>query len=92
MDIEIQEQPAAEIGDLIFIDDMHRGRTLQVIRFSLTVVVDKKEEYHRLALYDVMNHTIVRSFQTEVQMQKFIDSTMHSIKKCSEYTWTLRRK
>jgi hypothetical protein len=92
MDIHIQEQPAAEVGDLIFIDDMHRGRTLQVVKFNMTVVVNDSEQHHRLALYDVKNHSIINTFRTDVELQKFIDSTMHTIKKYSEYTWTLRRK
>lgn len=94
MDIEINEQPLVELGDLIFIDDMMRGQTHQVIAMNLDVLVNALPERHRFGLFNMKTHTLGRTFRTEVELNRFIAEHLGAItiRKHEDYIWSLRKK
>jgi hypothetical protein len=97
LDIEINDQPLVELGDLIFIDNMMSGITYQVIYVNRTILVDdekKKFEYHRLGLYNMKSYRLDRTFRTEVELNRFIEEHLGAItiRKQKDYIWSLRRK
>lgn len=94
MDIEINEQPLVDIGDLIFIDDMIKGRVYQVVTLNLTVIVNEKEEHRTCGLFNMDTHEIGRTFRDKAELNQFIARHFGAIqiRKHEDYIWTLRKK
>lgn len=93
MDIQVQENPLVEPGDLIFVDDMVRGRTLMIVRFGMDVMVDGKSQHHRYALVDIKNYATVNTFRSDADLQKWVDSiNMSTVYKARDFSMNLRKK
>jgi hypothetical protein len=93
MDFEVNENPEVEAGDLIFVDDLHRGRQLMVVSLSVTTANDDgTKTYYRYGLVDVQRGSMMMMLQTSAHLQKQIDNMMCSVYKNRDYKMLLRKK
>lgn len=92
MDLKIQESPKVKQGDLVFVDDMIRGRKFQVVSFSNRLVLNGKEHYYPMALLEIEKGNIYDVYPTLDKLQEFLDTIRYSVKKSEDYTLDLRRK
>lgn len=92
MDITIQETPPVSQGDLVFVDDMIRGRKFQVVSFSNRLVVNGREEYYPYALLEIEKGNIYNVYPNLAALQQFLNTVSHSVKKQSDYVISLQRR
>jgi hypothetical protein len=94
MDVHINENPEVGEGDLIFVDDMMRGRQYMVVALNLTKIVDDsgKKVSYRYGLVDLAWGKLIAMFETSSHLQRQVDNWMCSVHKSRDYTMNLRRK